>query len=61
MFSRTVELSPATAFVAILVGASVGGLLGAITALPITAAGKVVIRQGMAERNQRKRKEDGHG
>ncbi|WP_420791487.1 AI-2E family transporter [Actinomycetospora chibensis] len=50
VFSRTVEISPAAAFVAILVGGFLGGLLGAVTALPITAAGKVVIRQVLDER-----------
>jgi predicted PurR-regulated permease PerM len=50
VFARTVEISPAAAFVAILVGAALGGLLGAITALPLTAAGKVVIEQAAAER-----------
>lgn len=52
VFSKTVELTPVAAFVAILVGASVGGLLGAVTALPLTAAGKVVLRQVLAERRR---------
>ncbi|MEJ2890878.1 AI-2E family transporter [Actinomycetospora aeridis] len=50
VFSKAIELSPVAAFVAVLVGGFSGGLLGAITALPLTAAGKVVIRQAMAER-----------
>lgn len=50
VFARTVELSPAAAFVALLLGGAVGGLLGAITALPITAAGKVILRQVLDER-----------
>ena len=53
VFSRTVEISPAAAFVAVLVGVSLGGLLGAITALPVTAAGKVILRQTLAERRRR--------
>lgn len=40
VFARAVELSPVAAFVAVLVGASLGGLLGAVTALPITAVGR---------------------
>jgi len=52
VFSRTVELSPVAAFVAVLVGAFAGGLLGAITALPLTAAAKVVLRQALAERHR---------
>jgi predicted PurR-regulated permease PerM len=50
VFSKAIELSPVAAFVAVLVGGFSGGLLGAITALPLTAAGKVIIRQAMAER-----------
>lgn len=43
IFARTIELSPVTAFLAVLVGATVGGILGALVALPITAAlGEVV-------------------
>jgi predicted PurR-regulated permease PerM len=49
VFAKTIELTPASAFVAVLVGASVGGLLGAVTALPLTAAGKVVLNQALAE------------
>jgi predicted PurR-regulated permease PerM len=51
VFAKTIELTPASAFVAVLVGASVGGLLGAVTALPLTAAGKVVLNQALAERS----------
>ena len=43
VFSRTIDLSPLAAFVAVLVGASLGGLLGALVALPVTAAGKIVL------------------
>jgi len=42
-FARAIALTPATAFVATLVGVSVAGLLGAIVALPVTAVAKVVI------------------
>ncbi|MEJ2863799.1 AI-2E family transporter [Actinomycetospora flava] len=52
VFSKAIEISPAAAFVAVLVGGFVGGLLGAITALPLTAAGKVVIRQVNDERRR---------
>jgi predicted PurR-regulated permease PerM len=52
VFSRTVELSPIAAFLAVLVGAFAGGLLGAITALPVTAAGTVILRQALAERRR---------
>lgn len=43
IFSKTIELAPVTAFLAVLIGATVGGLLGAMVALPLTAAiGEVV-------------------
>ncbi|MDA3648737.1 AI-2E family transporter [Saccharopolyspora indica] len=50
VFARTVELSPLAAFVAILLGGSLAGVLGALIALPITAALKVLYRQARAER-----------
>lgn len=52
VFSQAIELSPVAAFVAILVGAAAGGLLGAMTALPLTAAGKVVLGHVMSERRR---------
>lgn len=50
VFARTVELSPLAAFVAILLGGSLAGVLGALIALPITAALKVLYRQARTER-----------
>ncbi|MDA3629185.1 AI-2E family transporter [Saccharopolyspora sp. WRP15-2] len=49
VFARTVELSPLAAFVAILLGGSLAGVLGALIALPITAALKVLYRQARVE------------
>lgn len=42
VFSKAVELSPVAVFVAALFGVSVGGFVGAVIALPLTAALKVV-------------------
>jgi predicted PurR-regulated permease PerM len=53
VFSRTIDLSPLAAFVAVLVGASLGGLLGALVALPVTAAGKIVLARVLAARRAR--------
>ncbi|PVY97997.1 AI-2E family transporter [Actinomycetospora cinnamomea] len=53
VFSRTIDLSPLAAFVAVLAGASLGGLLGALVALPVTAAGKIVISRLLAARRER--------
>jgi hypothetical protein len=52
VFAETIELTPASAFVAVLIGASVAGLLGAVTALPLVAAGKVILSQALAERRR---------
>ncbi|MER7081789.1 Predicted PurR-regulated permease PerM [Saccharopolyspora kobensis] len=52
VFARTVELSPLAAFVAILLGGSLAGVLGALIALPITAALKVLYHQARTERAQ---------
>ncbi|PVZ14793.1 AI-2E family transporter [Actinomycetospora cinnamomea] len=53
VFSKAIELSPVGAFVAILIGGAAAGLLGAMTALPLTAAGKVVIGHVLSERARR--------
>lgn len=53
VFSKAIELSPVGAFVAILIGGAAAGLLGAMTALPLTAAGKVVLGHVLVERAQR--------
>jgi predicted PurR-regulated permease PerM len=50
VFSRTIDLTPLAAFIAVLVGASLGGLLGALVALPVTAAGKIVLLRVLAAR-----------
>jgi predicted PurR-regulated permease PerM len=44
VFSRAVDLSPIAVFIAVLVGAGVGGAIGALTALPVTASLKVIFR-----------------
>jgi predicted PurR-regulated permease PerM len=43
--SRAVDLSPAAVLVSVLVGGSLGGLAGALLALPLAAAAKVVLRE----------------
>jgi predicted PurR-regulated permease PerM len=42
VFSRAVNLSPVAVFIAILIGGSLAGAVGAVTALPIAAALKTV-------------------
>ncbi len=52
VFAKTVELTPVGAFLAILVGIALAGVLGALTSLPIAAALKVLLRQAALERRQ---------
>ena len=52
VFSRTIDPSPLAAFVAVLIGASLGGLLGALVALPVTAAGKIVLTRVLGARRE---------
>ncbi len=44
VFSKAVNLSPVAVFIAVLVGAALAGVVGALTALPVTAALKTVFR-----------------
>ena len=43
VFASTVNLSPLGAFIAILIGASLAGVIGAIFALPVAAMAKTVL------------------
>jgi predicted PurR-regulated permease PerM len=42
VYGHTVQTSPLTALIAVLIGASVGGILGAIAAIPVAASLEVV-------------------
>ncbi len=61
VFSHAVDLSPIAVFIAVLVGAAAGGAIGALTALPITAALKVVFRYLFREQLGRIDSEEYHG
>jgi predicted PurR-regulated permease PerM len=45
VMARAVDLSPAAVLVSVLVGGSLAGLAGALLALPLAAAAKVVLRE----------------
>lgn len=45
IMTKAIDLSPATVIITLLIGASLAGLAGALIALPIAAAVKVVIRE----------------
>ncbi|MFC7343877.1 AI-2E family transporter [Saccharopolyspora griseoalba] len=53
VFAKAVELSPLGAFVAILLGGALAGVLGAMLALPVTAALKVLYRHARTEAARR--------
>ncbi|MFN2590191.1 MAG: AI-2E family transporter [Actinomycetota bacterium] len=45
VMARAIDLSPAAVIVSVLIGGSLAGLAGALLALPLAAAAKVVIRE----------------
>jgi len=55
------DIRPATVIVALTVGYTVGGVLGAITAIPIFAAGRVLIRRLVAPAIRRAGRREGSG
>lgn len=50
IYSNTVDVSPLTVLVAILIGGVVAGVVGALIAIPVAATIKVVIREVCASR-----------
>lgn len=50
VFARTIALTPLASLLSVLVGAALAGVVGAIVALPITAAGSTVLRHTAAGR-----------
>lgn len=53
VYSRTVALSPLAILIAVLVGASLGGILGALAAIPVAGTIQVVLRDWLSQRRQR--------
>jgi len=54
VMKKAVDLSPAAVIVSVLVGGSLAGFAGALLALPIAAAAKVVITGGVAAQPPRR-------
>jgi predicted PurR-regulated permease PerM len=50
IYGRTVQLSPLTVLVSVLVGAELAGILGALAAIPVAGAIQVLIRDQLAHR-----------
>jgi predicted PurR-regulated permease PerM len=53
VYSKTVALSPLVVFIAALIGASLGGIVGVLLAIPLTSAGWVLARDLIALRRAR--------
>lgn len=49
VYSKKIDLSPIAVLVAIMIGGAVMGIVGALLALPITAAGKVLLQYYYSE------------
>ncbi|HEY2325951.1 MAG TPA: AI-2E family transporter [Gaiellaceae bacterium] len=51
IYGRTVQLSPLAVLIAVLVGAELAGVIGALAAIPVAGALQVVIRDQLAYRH----------
>jgi predicted PurR-regulated permease PerM len=54
IYGRTVKLSPLTVLIAVLIGAALAGIIGALAAIPIAGAVQVVLRDLLRARAERK-------
>jgi predicted PurR-regulated permease PerM len=52
IYGRTVQLSPLTVLIAVLVGAELSGVIGALAAIPVAGAIQVIIRDMLAHRKK---------
>lgn len=52
VYSRTVELSPLVILVAVLIGASIAGILGALAAIPVAGTIQVLVREWLEYRRE---------
>jgi predicted PurR-regulated permease PerM len=54
IYGKTVKLSPLAVLIAVLIGAALAGVIGALAAIPIAGAIQVVVRDIIRERAERK-------
>jgi predicted PurR-regulated permease PerM len=54
IYGRTVQLSPLVVLIAVLIGAELAGILGALGAIPIAGSIQVIVRDLLRERRERK-------
>ncbi|HEX5642578.1 MAG TPA: AI-2E family transporter, partial [Thermoleophilia bacterium] len=59
VYSKTVSLSPFIVFLAALIGASLGGIVGVLLAIPLTSAGWVLAGDLLALRRERAERRGG--
>ena len=52
IYGRTVQLSPLVVLVAVLVGAALAGILGALAAIPVAGTIQVIVRDFLAHRRE---------
>jgi predicted PurR-regulated permease PerM len=52
VYSRTVQLSPLAILIAVLIGASLAGILGALAAIPVAGTVQVLLREWMRMRRE---------
>jgi predicted PurR-regulated permease PerM len=52
VYGRTVQLSPLTVLIAVLVGAEVAGVLGALSAIPVVGSLQILIVEALAARRR---------
>jgi predicted PurR-regulated permease PerM len=57
VYSRTVQLSPLAILVSVLIGAKVGGVLGALAAIPVAGTIQVLLLAWLGERRKEERTE----
>jgi len=52
IYGRTVQLSPLTVLIAVLVGAELSGVIGALAAIPVAGAIQVILRDQLDHRRK---------
>jgi predicted PurR-regulated permease PerM len=53
VYGRTVQLTPLAVLIAVLVGAELGGILGALAAIPVAGTIQVLLREWLSARRER--------
>ncbi|WP_217915671.1 AI-2E family transporter [Miltoncostaea marina] len=53
IYGRTVQLSPLAILIAVLLGAALAGIVGALVAIPVAGSLQVVVREVLAARRER--------